>query len=336
MDIFTQEAVEKTARQALLQAKYNPRKLALIHTSVALGASLLLTVINFILTRQIDHTGGLSGIGLRSVLSTAQSVLTMLSVLLLPFWETGFTAAAIGFSRQDDVYPNTLLSGFKRFGPVLRLLLLRAVLCAIVLFISMQISVGVFIISPFSDALIGAMQSLMEQADAAASLMSDPTLLQSLSAYLIPFYVIFAIIFFVLLVPLLYRFRMADHLLMDHKATGALRALGKSHQMMRYNRFSLFKLDLRLWWFYALQLISTVLCYGDLIWTVSGIRMPFSTDVAFFLFYGIHILSQLALGWWAKSYVATVYATAYNILLPEAEDPEPPVVKNSLWDLLPH
>ena len=38
---------------ALSQAAYDPRRLALLHSGIALGASLLLTVVSFVLTRQV-------------------------------------------------------------------------------------------------------------------------------------------------------------------------------------------------------------------------------------------------------------------------------------------
>ena len=330
MDIRDRNGLKTAAEQALSQASYDPRKLALIHTGAALALSLVLTVLNFILSRQIDSTGGLSGIGVRSVLSTAQSVLSIVNALILPFWEMGFVAAAIAMSRRNAATPNTLLSGFRRFGPVLRLNLLQGALYVGIAFLCIQISAGIFIMTPFSDPLLAA----LEQLYATGTTVPDDTAIAALSELILPVYGIFAILFCLLAIPLSYRFRMAGFAIMDNEKIGALRAMGKSHKMMRYNRFSLFKLDLSFWWYYLLQLASMGLGFGDLLLRALGVELA-NADVAFFGFYGVHLLCQLGLAWWMQSRVQTTYAMAYEAVRPEAEDPEPPVMKNLPWDYLP-
>lgn len=331
MDIRDKKGLTAAAEQALSKAGYDPRLLALIHTGAALGVSFILTLISYFLTRQIDTTGGLAGMGVRSVLSTAQAMLSIGSAVIMPFWEIGFFAAAIRMARQQPNGPDTLLSGFRRFGPVLRLTLLRAILIGFIGFLCLQISSGIFLMTPFSNPLMEATEALMAQ----GTPVIDDALIQSLMPHMVPMYWIFGILFCVIAIPVLYRFRMADFVMMDDKPIGALRALGASHKMMRYNRFSLFKLDLQFWWFYALQLLSLGLCYGDQLLPAMGISLPINGDTAFFLFFGIHLVCQLVLAWFAQSRVQTTYACAYEALLPEYLDPEPPVMKNLPWDHLP-
>lgn len=329
MDIRNRRSLKTAARSALSQAAYDPRKLALIHTGAALALSLILTIINFILTRQIDTTGGLAGMGTRSVLSTVQAMLTLGSAAAMPFWEIGFLTAAIAMARKSAFGPDTLLSGFRRFWPVLRLQLLRVALYVILGIVCVQLSSFIFIMTPLSDPLMKATEPLL-----AEGFVLDEAMLESLAPHITPAYVVFILVFCAVAIPLLYRFRMAEFVMMD-KQVGALRALGGSHQMMRCNRLSLFKLDLSFWWFYALQLVSAALCYGDVILAALGIPLPVSADVAFFGFLILHIICQLGLAWWAQSYVQTTYACAYEALRPEAEDPEPAVMKNLPWDHLP-
>lgn len=331
MDIRDRKGLMKNADLALSQAAYNPRILALIHTGVALGVSLVLTLISYFLTRQIDTTGGLSGMGMRSVLTTVQAMLSISSAVLMPFWEIGFFAAAIGIARQQPTGPSTLLSGFRRFGPILRLNLLRGLLIGFMGFLCLQISSGIFILTPFSNPLMEATEALMAQGTPEI----NDALIATLMPLITPMYWIFGILFCVIAIPILYRFRMADFVIMDNKPIGALQALGASHKMMRYNRLALFKLDLRFWWFYALQVLSLGLCYGDELLPALGISLPVGGDAAFFLFFAIHLVCQLTLAWFAQSRVQVAYACAYEALLPEYLDPEPPVMKNLPWDHLP-
>ena len=330
MDIRDRKGLKAAAEQALSQAPYNPRKLALIHAGAAMALSLVLTVLNFILSRQISGTGGLGGIGLRSVLSTAQSVLSIANTLILPFWEIGFVAAAIAMARRQAATPDTLLSGFRRFGPVLRLNLLQGALYVGIAFLCIQISAGVFLITRFSDPLMKA----AEQMATTGTAFLDEAAVAALSKLIVPVYGIFAILFCLLAIPLSYRFRMATFAIMDNEKIGALQAMSKSHKMMRYNRFSLFRLDLFFWWYYLLQGLTIVLGFTDEFLEIFGFEF-FNKDVAFFGFYGIYLLCQLLLAWWLQSRVQTTYAMAYESVRPEAEDPEPAVMKNTPWDYLP-
>ena len=56
------------ANERLTQVE-NPKKIALIHTAIALGASFLLTLVGYLLSLEIADNGGLSGLGTRTVLS---------------------------------------------------------------------------------------------------------------------------------------------------------------------------------------------------------------------------------------------------------------------------
>ena len=329
MNIQDRQGLKARAAAALSEASYSPGKLALIHTGAAAALSLLLTVLNYVLTDQIGGTGGLSGMGLRSVLSTAQTMLSIVSMAVMPFWELGFVYAALRMARKEQTAPENLLQGFRRFGPMLRLTLLQGLIYLAIVILCINISSAIFIMTPFSLPLAEALQTLSTQAASAQELMVE------VSGALIPFYCIFAILLAVMAVPVLYRFRLAQYLIVDEPKTGALAALGTSHRLMRYNRWAMFRLDLSFWWFYGLQLLSFLLAYGDVLAAVLGIRLPVSEGVAFFGFYVLHCASQLLIAWRFASPVAVTYATAYETLQQMHKDAEPQLVKNFPWDFLP-
>lgn len=329
MNIRDRQGLRQRAVEALSRATYSPAKLALLHTGAAVALSLVLTALNFVLSRQMDGTGGLSGMGLRSVLSTAQTMLSFASMVVMPFWEIGFVYAAIRIAREKRAEPESLLQGFRRFGPVLRLMLLQALIYVAILFLSFNISTGVFILTPFSQPMAQMIENL------SADRIMDAQLMEQLSSGLIPLYCIFGVIFAVFALPVTYRLRMAQYVIMDDPKIGALAALGTSNRLMRYNRWALFRLDLTFWWFFGLQLLSTLLGYGDLLAEALGVSLPISEDVAFFVSFALHAVCQLAIAWWFASRVAVTYATAYDTLRAQAEDAQPPLVKNLPWDFLP-
>lgn len=329
MDMRSMKGV---AAKSLAVASYDPKKLAAIHTGAALLVSLVLTVLNYLLTRRIDTTAGLSQLGTRAVLSTAQSLLTIAGSLALPFWEIGFLYAALGMARQTHTGPKSLAEGFRRMGPVLRLFLLQGIMYLIVAIACVQVAAIVFSFTPFMENMLQAMRPILEQAATEQFVMDEATMKALLPA-ITPLYVILGILFIAVSIPLFYRFRMSQFAIMDD-APGALAAMKASGRMMRGNRFSLFKLDLSFWWFYALRILITVIAYGDVILPALGVTLPVSADTLFFVCYGIHLLLQLALAWKYASYVYTTYAHCYDTLR-NAESPAPkpqPVPRNLPWD----
>lgn len=316
MDIRNSKALCSDAKQALTAQNFDPRKLALLHTGVAALFSLLLTALNFLISKQMDNAVGLSGVGLRSILTTAQSVLSIASFAIIPFWEMGFTAAGLRFARQEQAGPSTLLTGFHRWGGVLRLTLLRFAVYVAVMLACVQVASIIYAITPFSAPLMEAMLSVME-----SGAVLDEAAMQALLPSMIPLYVILLIVLLLALIPVLYRLRMASFALLDGERAAALPAMVRSWRLMRKNSMSLFRLDLRLWSYYVLSVLASVIGYGDVIASYLGIALPIHADAAFFLFYFLHILCQLGIAWLFGSRVTATYATAYDILLSEQTPP---------------
>lgn len=312
MNIRDRKFLKQTAASRLSEASFDPRLLILIHTGVSIGATFLVTLINYILQQQINGTGGLSGIGLRSILATAQSALQLACMVLLPFWEMGMLYAAMGIARKRPVGPADLPAGFRRFGPVLRLTLLRAILIFAVLMLSINVGTGIFVATPLSNQMLGILQPLLEGGSAPVSI-DEATMAALIHSAILLLPIILAL-FLLLSVPLLYRLRMAEYLIMEDKKAGALSALSTSWAMTRGRAMALFRLDLSFWWFYALQAGAILLSYGDVIAKPLGITLPISSELAVLVFYLLYGAAMLALYWRFGSYVQTTYAVAYDTL----------------------
>lgn len=333
MDIKNGKTIRQLAAQKLSQAKYCPRKLVLIHTGAALGLSVLLTVLNFILTRQIDTTGGLSGLGSRAILETAQTMLQYASFVLLPFWELGFVFAALGLAREQEVTPGSLLEGFRRFFPALRLMLLRLVLCFAVGLACANISATIYALTPQAAEATALIEPLLT-ADSAQDmqLLMEQLPLDEMSRIMLPAWIIFGALYALVMIPVLYRLRMADFVLMDAPKTGAFAALRGSFRITRRNCWKLFRLDLGFWWFYLLEGVVALLCYGDVLADTLRLSLPVSGNTRFFLFYIVYALCQLALHVFAWAKVQTTYAVAYDMLLQQSGETPQPAAKPVPWN----
>jgi uncharacterized membrane protein len=305
------QSLKDSTRHSLENADYNPRKLALLHAGVALGVSLILTILQFVLARGIDSTGGLSGIGLRTILSTAQMMLSTASLLLLPFWEMGFFRASMHIARGEPATPATLLEGLRRFMLVMRLFLIQALLYLGLMLLCVNIASTIFMLTPFSQGLTEQLTPLVNDPVQLEQALSNPDFIAQLFPSLIPMYVIVVLVFGAFAIPLFYRFRLSQFVIMDDPQTGAFAAMRISNHMMKNNCISLFKLDLHFWWFYLAQILLAVVAYLDVLLPMVGIVLPIHADVSFFLFYIIHISLSLLLAWQYTAGVQTTYAHFY-------------------------
>ena len=308
------------AIRSLNAANFSGKTLALIHTGAALALSLIITICNLVLAGYIDNTGGLAGIGTRSVLQAVQSVLSIGSSVCLPFWQIGFLFACIGYARNEAVAPSSLLEGFHRFGPILRLFLLETVIFVGVFMACFYASGTLIMFTPFFDTMAEAMEPIMNATVSPETLFSDPAVMDAMLEAATPMYVIAGILFFPIAIFLSYRLRMAQFAVMDD-APGAFAAIVGSFRMMRGNCRSLFKLDLSFWWFYGLKILAAVIACGDVLLSLCGVSLPVSPELLFFGFYGVYILLELVLNWQFSAYVQTTYAHCYEKL--KANLPKP-------------
>ena len=143
--------------------------------------------------------------------------------------------------------------------------------------------------------------------------------------------------FAALALPLHYRYRMTNYVLLEDPEMGGLRALLMSRLMTFRKRMRLFRLDLQFWWYYALELVIAVLCYGDVILNTVGVALPMSQDGASWTFLLLSVAAQLGLHWAAKPMLEVAFAQCYGTLMFELDNPAepetaPPVGKTHPWE----
>ena len=99
---FAYKNFRKKGADALADASFSPQRLVLIHTAAALGLSLILNILHYVLQQGIAGTGGLSGIGTRTVLEFIQTVLQIVNLVVLPFWNIGYLYTTLLLSRRQN------------------------------------------------------------------------------------------------------------------------------------------------------------------------------------------------------------------------------------------
>lgn len=280
-----------------------------------LGISLVLMLVDLLLSQQISSTGGLSGIGTRSVLATAQSALQLAQLAVIPFWQAGYIYLTIQLSKKEPVSFKTLTEGFLRFGPVIRLLLLQAALFIIIGIACTNISSTLFVLTPWAEPMLVVSEQMQQSVE-----FTYEHLYAALGASVIPLLIITGVLYLAVCIPFFYCYRLAMYSLMDDEQPKALLAMRNSRILTKGQRLQIFKLDLSFWWYYLLEVLVAALCYLDLILPLVGIVLPVSPTVLTFLAFALYASAQLLLHYWTKNEVYTTYAQVYNTLAAETKE----------------
>lgn len=301
--------LRRHADSSLAAASYNPHQLAGIHTGALLALSVLVTVLNFLISDSIESTGGLSGLGLRSMLSTVQAVAQILSQIAVPFIQAGFLCAAIAIAHHRSADPETLLGGFRNFGKVLRYKLLEAGIYLLSALVCVTLANQIFMILPLSDSFYTVMESMLE-----ATEITD-AMLDALAAAYMPAIWIFAVLFLGVAVFFRYQYRMGMYLLLSKDNVGAMAALKGSRARMRGRRLYMLRVELGFWWYYLLDAVCSLVLYLDVLLALAGVTLPLSSTAASFLALGLYCLCQLALYSWMRPKVEVTYVHCFDAII---------------------
>ena len=308
VSFFIKDAKEK------LEGKDTTR-MAAIHTGAIVALGLLLTVIQLMLSEGMGKASGLSGLGTISMLQTVQTVLQYANTLLVPFWNLGFLYVALQWARGNTASQRDLLTGFHRVGPCIGLLLNRLILMLCVVFLCASLCSTAYLMTPPGQQLQEVMLSMGTAGDYATymSSLSEENLAVLMDA-MKPVLILCCGLSGLLLIPLLYRLRLAEYVILDHKEARAFPAMLISASLLRRRCWQFFKLDLRLWWYHGLKLLCMAVCYGDVLLGALGVSLPVDKDLAYILSYLLYLVLLFGVEVCFRPQVEAAYARAYDAL----------------------
>lgn len=294
------------------------KKIVLIYSGIVLGLALLTTVIRYVLGLQIDQLGGLGNMGTRSVLSAVQSMLPLVQSLVVMCLELGFVAAMLRIARGQYVSPNTLRLGFDRFWVLLRCSIIQGLIYGGIIFSSIYIAAMIFVVSPWGIAFMELLAPMVSETSLLnPEMVLDDAAVMQLMPAMVPMFVILAVVASLLIVPISFRFRMTNYVIIDKPAFGAMAALRESRKMMRRNCLKLLKLDVSYWWYFLVMLAVSMIGNGDQWLLLLGVELPVSADFAYFAFYAVSLALQMVVYYFLLSRIETTYALVYDSLKPE-------------------
>ena len=305
MDIYNPSEVKRTAVRRLRDAQQG-KKVAAVYAGLTLGLSALVVLLTLVLELLIDQSGGLGGMGRRTVLISLQNILPVIAIPVNLCLELGYQAAMLRAARGQYVSPQTLRLGFDRFWVLLRCVLLESAILFGTCLGAIYLGSLIFMMSPFSDRAMALLQPVL-----------DSGVYDQLMGAMAPAFVLCLILAAVLAVPLAFRYRMVQYVIIDKPGIPAMMALRQSRYMMKGNVWKLLKLDISLWWYYGASLLAKVLCYGDILLAMLGVRLPWSDTVSYYGFFAAYLAVQFAIYYFLRNRVETAYAIAYDSIRPK-------------------
>ena len=317
MDICNTSEIKAAALRRLTDAG-QAKRIAAIYAGVTLGLSALVTILGLVLEAMMSGATGLGGMGRRTILSSVQSMLPWVVGLITMCVELGYQAAMLRVARGQYASPQTLRLGFDRFWVLLRCILLEGVILFAIAFGGIYIATMLFMLTPFSGRVMEVLSPVLENVTLLSpEMVLDEALYDQLMQAMIPAFVMCAIVVAAAAIPVLYRLRMARFVIIDKPGIGALAALRESRKMMKGNCLRLVKLDISLWPYYIGCVFASLLCYGDVLLPMMGVRFPWSDTVSYYLFLALYLAVQFAVYYFLKNQAEVAYSIAYDSIRPK-------------------
>lgn len=311
MSIPSAKYLKKKASNRL-QSGNDPKKVVLVYAGIVALSSLVVTVVQDLLDSRISQTGGIQNIGTRSMLTTADTVLTIAQLLLVMCLTLGYTGSMLRIARGQYASPNSLKAGGERIWVLLRTRLLQMLIMTAAAFALCFLVINVCLLTPLSNRVIAVMGTV-----SAEVLLADDLALIGFYSAMLPI----ILIYLVTLVPLLWYFsctyRMVDYLLIDRPQLGAFGALRESRRMMQGNMKMMLRVDLSFWWYYLLQALVSVLIYLNMVLALFAIGLP--PEVLYWGTVVLYLAADFALRYFFSNKVAVTYALFYDSLCPKQE-----------------
>ena len=317
MDIQNTKEIQACSLRRLTDAP-QAKRVVTIYAGVTLGLSALVTLLGLLLDGMMSQATGLSGMGRRTLLSSAQTMLPWVVALITMCVELGYQAAMLRVCRGQYVSPQSLRLGFERFWVLLRCVLLEGLILFGITFGGIYLATMLFMFTPFSSRAVELMTPVLENVTLLSpEMVLDENLYNQLMQAMIPAFVLCAIVVAAAAIPVLYRLRMARFVIIDKPGIGAMAALRESRKMMKGNCLKLLKLDVGLWPYYVGCVLASLLCYGDVLLPMVGIHLPIRDTVSYYLFFVLYLAVQFAVYYFLRNPAEVSYAIAYDAIRPK-------------------
>lgn len=301
-----------TAAQLLKKSDGSYQQLVRTHSAITVGGWLVLFLLSFFVSF-ISPEGGLSNLGMQSMIFTAQIILILTGLFLIPFWETGLSWIAMDFVRGRRSIPGDLNEGFRCTKPILGSMVFQGIQYVIGYFLCSSAATVVLTLLPFSQAFYQDAEFLLQNPDT------------PLKGRMLIVATVYGIVFFSLLLCFLVfislQYRMSRRVILDNEDLTGIKASAESRKLLKRRKKKLLALDLSFWWFYIPELLGILLPAAAIL--ISGLELSLSPTANIMLWASaaFGLVLRLIIHFIAKPKVAASYALFYEQLITREEEP---------------
>lgn len=309
---------KESASQVLRQPDRTYRRMLMVHIGIVLGASLGVNL----LLELIGLLGGSGSMEKQAAIETAQTILPMVITIAQLYWVAGLQQAAMERLIDHPVGFVDLTAGFGRWKPI----------TTSTIFIGLQYFGRAFIATFLAELILGLTPYAKILEDAAMQMVENPELdlfavLGERSMEVLGVYMgLILVITVALVLPLYYRYRMVNYILLQQPEVGGMQAMFFSKVMTFGHRMELFKLDLSFWWYYLINALASAAVVGDLVLIACGVRLPLPALAVQWIFMLLSAILQFAAFMWGRPKMELAFAQAYRDLSVPREMPGGDVV----------
>lgn len=279
------------------------RRLILMYALILAGAQVLNLGAGELLLRQADKMTGLSAIGIRSILISAQRMLGLLLTVLSPLWLAGYMAAALDLARGEAPASDRLTCAIRspwRYLICFLLLLIRIFACGYVAVLGAALLLSFFPLAVFS----GDPNAILQDPAATAQFMQEAMpLILGLSA-----------LFLLIALVLLFRYRLFLFVAADHPELRSSMVLRVSSALMQGVGRQFLRLDLSFWWYYLLLVAVEAIPLGGQLTILLDISVPMG-DWFYLLLDAIYLTASTLLAIVFMNRIQVTYAATYDQLV---------------------
>lgn len=326
MDILNPKNLRQQAKTALRRGR-EPKKLIYTYAGITLVVAVIVFLADLWLNQQIEGTGGLGNLGTRTIFETIKQMLPIGSAAISLCLNLGFLGGMMRICRGQYADQTDLKTGFRKFWPLIRLSLLEALLIFGAVFFAMQVGSILFMFTPWAEPLMEVLMPIYETGNLA---IEEAQLFQLLEMML-PMLVIMGILLLVILVPLLFRLRMAHLFLLEDPRGKASAAIRESNRIMKGRFVKMLKIDLSLWVYYAATILMTLVLYSDLILVLLGIPTPMDGEIFGIIIYLGSMAMQFGIQVLLRPQAEATFLKAYDALREKKQDNT--VVLGNIFDM---
>lgn len=326
MDILNPKDLRQQARTALRRGR-EPKKLIYTYAGITLAVSIIVFLANLWLNQQIEGTGGLGNLGTRAIFETVKQVLPIASSIISMCLNLGFLGGLLRISRGQYADQTDLKTGIRKFWPLIRLSLLEALMLFGIGFLAAQVGSTIVMFTPWAEPMMEALMPIYES----GTLVIEEAQMGDLLAVMAPALITMGILMLVMMIPLLFRLRMAYFFLLDDPKGKALTAIRESNRIMKGRFVKMLRIDLSLWVYHAATVLMTLVLYSDLLLPLLGIPFPLEAKVFSGVIFLASMVMQFGIQLFLQPHAQVTYMKAYDALREKKQDNT--VVLGNIFDM---